>query len=469
MILVIVPAVLGSPTWALLFVAIFVLCLRFQEPLADRPNPLLSSDSGDAGSPCTASPGPDQGNKDRQTVIISAEGGGIRAAYWTAVALQEISNRQDDTFVARLRRLSGVSGGSLGLATWIAAQELPKEKRLESIKKFLSQDFLTPLVAGLLFVDAARLVLPTWIIGTHRGDYFEQVLAERWQRLTGSRFFAERACDMKLKGADADIFFNATDALSGAFVAFGNRIAPNVPGAIDGSNKLNLELQFYFRDIRIAQAVHTSARFFYLSPHPDVVLPAAAVATVIGAQPPANILSTTPVRLASLVDGGYFDNSAVGPILEYLQRRAPQPTAERGGSASTERPTSPRHASVKVLHISNEQVRVCAQNPTLPACVAWSSERLVNAAKSDPLAWVTRPLEAIFSVRSEHSHQRSRELAVLTGRDVSVEHVQLEPPKTVKDGKVVGAVPLGWALVPRDCEYMDGRAIEAAEKLIKKL
>src|SRR5258706_13037118 len=60
---------------------------------------------------------------DRDAFLVSAEGGGIRAAYWTAVALEHADGFPNDQIRERVAVVSGVSGGSLGVATWIAVQE----------------------------------------------------------------------------------------------------------------------------------------------------------------------------------------------------------------------------------------------------------------------------------------------------------------------------------------------------------
>src|SRR5262249_39161024 len=123
------------------------------------------------------------------SILVSAEGGGIRAAYWTAVSLEEVSQARKAPLLADTVILSGVSGGSLGIATFLAAQDLPLEARLPCIREFLSGDFLSPLPAGLLFLDVPRLILPAWLLDKHRGDYFEDFMARRWLALTGSDYF----------------------------------------------------------------------------------------------------------------------------------------------------------------------------------------------------------------------------------------------------------------------------------------
>jgi hypothetical protein len=90
--------------------------------------------------------------------------------------------------------------------------------------------------------------------------------------------------------------------LSGQFVAFGNATAPLPPGAnAETASRLNDVLREHLADLRVAQAVHMSARFSYLSPNPDVILPARDAAKVLFNR--ESVTYTNPTRVASLVDG----------------------------------------------------------------------------------------------------------------------------------------------------------------------
>ena len=115
-------------------------------------------------------------------ILVSAEGGGIRAAFWTALALQCALDGADSTRCprvekpapgsARLRRdalrnalflASGASGGSVGLAFWAAhvinaappwSVAAPTGDGQDWVEKRLGDDFVAPTIASLLFSDA---------------------------------------------------------------------------------------------------------------------------------------------------------------------------------------------------------------------------------------------------------------------------------------------------------------------------
>ena len=93
-------------------------------------------------------------------VFVAASGGGIRAAYWTAVVLDCIVESAgcdgeplppDPIFVA-----SGVSGSSLGLAAFAAHL---RQDGSERWRESLEGDMLSPTIAWALFVDAPNAFL----------------------------------------------------------------------------------------------------------------------------------------------------------------------------------------------------------------------------------------------------------------------------------------------------------------------
>jgi hypothetical protein len=488
LLFVTLPAHWGSPLWALVVAAVIGLAILIWSPLPDRPNPLLTV-NGDTAVPCASAPGPD--NAGKRPLAITAEGGGMRAAYWTAVSLQRLSDELGEKFTSRIRVMSGVSGGSLGLATWLAAQKIePPEKRLPAIQRFFSEDFLTPLLLGMLFVDAPRLVLP---LATHRGDYFERTMAARWKEQTGYDFFTQRACSLTYNGGQVAVYFNATDAQTGEPIALGNRLAPAMPGA-DRSSKINHVIQERWAGITVAQAVHTSARFPYVSPHPDFIAPANLVAQAIGAvekaRPAGRTRLNDEARLATLVDGGYFDNSGLGPVIELLQRGSSLGSPEERESAAA----AARQWSM--LHISSDWERGCANSNAakskeaglsqsasvhdnaakrlLTSCEQKAGHRLAEAEKKASWGWVTRPMDAIFAVRGAHSLQRINELRAtlrtLHGANpLPLTEVTLPAPTRFAGAGFEDEVPLVWTLSTQHRQTLDLHAEEVARAVAKEL
>ena len=78
--------------------------------------------------------------------IVATEGGGIRAAYWTATVLGTIQDA-DSSFADHVLAISGVSGGSLGAAVFDGLVVLRRRRR-EFAKRgqaILGQDFFRQL------------------------------------------------------------------------------------------------------------------------------------------------------------------------------------------------------------------------------------------------------------------------------------------------------------------------------------
>ena len=455
----------------------------YQEPIFERHNPLLENVpknitrmSGECGQLIdkAATAPDDQGSSGatpNPVFLISAEGGGIRAAYWTAVSLEQLSQSSPRPLLEQTALLSGVSGGSLGVATWLAAQELPTEARLECIREFLSGDFFTQLIAGVFFLDIPRLFVPKSVLDKNRGDFFEAYIARRWLALTGKTFFYQRIEDLRPSRSAAKIYFNTTDALSGQFVAFGNAPAPLPPGANEEqASRLNEVLREYLADLRVAQAVHMSARFPYLSPNPDVILPARDAAKVLFNR--ESVTDTNLTRVASLVDGGYFDNSGLGPALRLIEDQArSNDEAER---------SMPR----AVIHIYNNQRRTCNTKPAQSGCARASDESLKSLKGFSSWGWLTRPIDAILAVKEQHSLQRLNELNVARINLAIAKPMLWALPMPESESndllEFIASLPLhgrdltwsevalGWTLSPGERKFIDLQARDIAKSSVPK-
>jgi hypothetical protein len=388
--------------------------------------------------------------------LVSAEGGGIRAAFWTAMGLGQMDLVNDDKFASRVISLSGVSGGSLGVATWLAAHEiegLNPQSRLDLMADFLATDFLSPLIGGFFFLDTPRLLFDGLWPSARRDHVFEKAMFDRWMDLTGSSFFAQpirRLCFRNFPEAPF-VFFNTTDAITGRWVPLGNsnfhreNAFPGFSNALDHTS---------LRWISIAQAVSISARFPFLSPGAEVgITPqqiglTEAQSEIDGIEPsdgktpqeikeleakvatlqkdldnksewPRKTLSV--VRVATLVDGGYFDNSGLSHTIDAMEELNRHFTTSSEKRKYMDRP-------VYALHFSNDPSTAC-----LPLQSNWVSrlsasaklfletskagleceyqtEKLNEATAPHALQFLTTPLEAIFSVRGEHAASQREHL-----------------------------------------------------------
>ncbi|HYP77448.1 MAG TPA: hypothetical protein VER12_15865, partial [Polyangiaceae bacterium] len=111
-------------------------------------------------------------------IVVAAEGGGIRAAYWTAAILGGLQDLQP-TFAAHLYAVSSVSGGSLGAATFSALLASDENSRYQQrAKQILRHDFLAPPLARMLYTDLVQRFLPFGVSALDRGAALERAWTE---------------------------------------------------------------------------------------------------------------------------------------------------------------------------------------------------------------------------------------------------------------------------------------------------
>lgn len=232
----------------------------------------------------------------RRDIVVNAYGGGLRAALFTAQVLAEIDDRSCGEFGRRLEHMSGVSGGSLGLAVYLALRQdliaaggwsgctpgLGNPRLLtDRVGEVLLQDHLSAALARMLSVD-----LITWHTPL-RG----QALLESWQDALMTRLVsgASAGLAMPLRALNGGmtpgpaVYFNTTRVQDGRTVWFSNR----------GELGDKLHREPLAEGFQLGQAVLHSARFPFVSP-------AGGFARGAGAM--------------HLVDGGYADNSGAATL-----------------------------------------------------------------------------------------------------------------------------------------------------------
>lgn len=253
-------------------------------------------------------PGPADATPD---IIVNAYGGGLRAGVYTAQVLASLDDRTCGRFGTRLRSLSGVSGGSLGIAVYLTMRQehvaqggwqhctpsLTNEPKLRKlVESALKQDHLSPVIAQWLTFDLVPGIAP------RRG----QALLDSWQQavdeaLSGipapagavSKIGLARPLRQLHGGLSPAplVFFNTTDARLGRRIWLSNNGQWS-----DGASSGNLPAT-----LQVGQAVLHSARFPLVSP--------------------AGYLALDSQRI--VVDGGYADNSGVQSLIPGARTSAP--------------------------------------------------------------------------------------------------------------------------------------------------
>lgn len=377
-------------------------------------------------------------------LLIASEGGGVRAAYWTAQLLAAWQDA-DAGWAGRVVAMSGVSGGSMGLAVWRACARGDRgdaDMKTCVQRRFRDLDALSPLLAGLLFEDVWMRLLPSdWLcrpaaVGCgmrSRALAFEREWMRAFPRLAEPLGAA--------RPQEAQLLLNSTVAESGNRALLATLNFP--PGTLPGAEDL-LASGRVPPAPSLVTAAHTSARFPFVNPLASLPKPA-----------------TSGLASAHLVDGGYHDNSGTASLADLLTHLQAAHVGRR----------------IQLVLIRNGQVptRCLAQalSPTSgeppPACLRTSSDarELLPPRDAQRLGFYADLLgPALAAVNNLGTGAHGREpVAALAARLAAGAPLPPDlgcaPTAAVclldqmQDG---GLVPLGWTLSPAARAAMDAQA-----------
>ncbi|HEX7830113.1 MAG TPA: hypothetical protein VF787_10670 [Thermoanaerobaculia bacterium] len=364
-------------------------------------------------------------------ILVATEGGGIRAAYWTAAVLTSLTDTlpsfPDHTFA-----ISAVSGGALGatvydtllirrnetLANLEETDYTPQAGEQYSLRfrarQMLSQDALAPTLAAMMQPDLAQRFIPAPIL-PDRARALEGGWEHAWRTTIQQRnkqdddTFAGGFLKL-MKGREAhlpSLFLNGTVVETGQRIIASNlRIDTGSYGELADSIDLFGAIG---ADVRVSTAVDNSTRFTYVSPAGTLLRSANST----GGSP----LKCAPgTRCEHVVDGGYFENSGSATVSDLLR------VIGRSKYASRVQP-----------HVIFIQTRM--QNPVPPQSVRVATE-------------VLSPVRALLAVRGSHANLAVEELAELVG-DGNYTNFDLIQSNAV--------FPLGWLLADRTRNLMDAQ------------
>ena len=356
-------------------------------------------------------------------LVVATAGGGIRAAYWTAMVLERLeADFKDQGGVSPyLFAISGVSGGSVGATAFEAALTKRDENHCPAAKEgdaacplatdFLKEDFLAPALASLVFRDAPSSFLPD-LGQDDRGAALEESFEQASGGLLARPFlsFFHYAKDSVANGKKESwrpiLLLNATHEESGNRIITGHvLIERNV--FIDSLDALN-ELG---KDVRASTAAHNSARFTYVSP-----------AGYLG-----------PSR-GSVIDGGYFENFGALSALEIARSARLALKDEKPKLVilmiSSDPALESSHTLVRINEVKNgrkclvsvaEREHTPARAWRVPATASNSEEylRSPNYFSGDPeeienalINEFLAPFQGLENVREAHGNRAAAELAV---------------------------------------------------------
>ena len=364
--------------------------------------------------------------------FVSAEGGGIRSAYWTALVLDQLS-KSDPDFAGRTFSISGVSGGSVGAAVWHGCKADPDKRSPKHPDRCIAglggANLLTPLVSSWLFEDILARVIPTsWcrLPGCgimSRGNWFERSL-----ELDVAQLAEPMVGPSPSETGLPYLFLNSTWVENGERAIAGRvRIDPaSFPAAGD-------QLAQIGRDLLLSTAAHNSARFTYVN----------AIGSAKGA--------------GHLADGGYFDNSGghtTDDILRAFRRCLFEPSDPCGMDG---RDADLREWALTYLIPQAIQIRNGIGTPAAQGQSASTAECPADFHKPiKGLSWYTDligPVLTAFNAVGTGANGRVSEAnickSVMAWRLLSgATHRDLRPLRRVDLTKREVLFPLGWYLSP---------------------
>lgn len=257
-------------------------------------------------------------------VVVATAGGATRAALWTATVLGLAQDRLADrqlSFYEHIYALSGVSGGAVGLAFTVAhmreraARPALASKSLAELGLVsLAPDFLSGVVAGMMFTDLIYAIVPV-VPFPDRAEALEVGWEYGWRLAYGKgqktrgldtpfpdvrAYGPETPCDK----AGPVLLLNGTHEESGRRIVTANvQVEPETfIDAVDFDALAD-------GPIRLSTAALNTARFPYVSPAGTLYKPAGQ-----------------GVSTAHILDGGYYENygaQTAGEVLKAAEKIIP--------------------------------------------------------------------------------------------------------------------------------------------------
>jgi hypothetical protein len=393
--------------------------------------------------------------------LVAAEGGGIRAAYWTATVLAAIQDKNPD-FARHVFAISGVSGGSLGGAVFasLVAENLERGKEglpcgtyVDCTRAVLGRDFLSPAVGMLLGPDLVQRFLPFGVGQFDRSLGLERAWEAAWQEETESPRFAEPFLDLWRgeRGIDVpSLILNGTHVETGRRILTSNLVPARTPGESPEFYDAYHMHDILNADLPLSTAAHNSARFTYVSP-------AGSLVTEVDGE---------KVLRGHVVDGGYFENSGATTVLEVLKVLETLCDLDATGrlgflgqvalAAGTQTPSC--RGDFHVIYIQNDPT-------SAPDYQVKHFDPTLDAPADTGMSETLSPIRALMRTRSARGSYAVKSLKAAVGnrnfRDFS-----LCDEISVGENMEKVPLPLGWQLSDNSQEAMDQQLDKPCIKVI---
>ncbi|MEX2235781.1 MAG: hypothetical protein WD824_26725 [Cyclobacteriaceae bacterium] len=272
--------------------------------------------------------------------IVLSNGGASRAGKWTSSVLshlQDTSYQSDaqDSFKDHVLCIAGASGGSVGNCAFYSLLKASHEGEIKPDEfsyhtdSFFETDFLTFTLARLLGPDIFRHLLPFNIPLDNRADALEKVIGNGSADELLNKYFEKPVTEVfDTTGALPILFINTTQVDNGMPGVISSVLLPENSQRQDVLSLVDsMGVHSSKGDLRLSTAAVLSSRFPYVSP-------------------------AGKVFDRYYVDGGYFDNSGAGTVLEFIQALNQFMTDSTQQSIMRYR----KRFTFHILHITNSEI-----------------------------------------------------------------------------------------------------------------
>lgn len=377
--------------------------------------------------------------------LVATEGGGMRAAYYTASVLGALQD-QCPAFAEHIYAIGSVSGGSLGAASFAAsvadtpAATAPttgcvigsasgKSDFRKRARTTFSADFLSPTLSATLFPDAFQRIVPTPIYAFDRARALEFAFERSWRGAQPNKqqpnFLAEPISTL-YAGDRRDrvprLYMLTTQVGTGDLVPFGNierawvgnrALFRQTGDQIFGASSVGLRF-FKSTMVPLSTAAVLSARFPYLTPagslrpHPEYSEDA-----------PNNEIKPE-WGVVRLVDGGYFENSGTWFVNGVLQNLLGQKFDAENPRSDPSRLVYSRREELFRRRVANAQIIVLILRSTpceLSAGDDLDKRVCLNAKPSfedNGLNEIMSPLRTMLNARDSRAQYSETDLRMTT-------------------------------------------------------
>lgn len=255
----------------------------------------------------------EQPSPSRTLIAVTASGGGIQAAAWTARVLVGLHERYGDPFMRSIRLVSAVSGGSVGamyaLDAWppdsSSQWQYPDDSPLPADDSVCGRAMASSLEAtawGIAFPDLLRILAP-WIVS--RMDDRGARIEETWREHMRNPEARMTDWIARVRTGDMPIpIFNATVVETGQRFLASPVHVPQDPKLLPAVRPCQLFELYPDTAPLVSTMVRLSATFPFVSP---ICRPAWS--------PSDSWQASTAYHFA---DGGYVDNEGMITIVESL-------------------------------------------------------------------------------------------------------------------------------------------------------